>query len=412
MANTTLTADVIAKEALMILENNLVMAKLVHRAYEDEFTNKVNGYRKGESISIRRPQQFTTGTGATITTQDVVEGKFTLTVDTQRWVAFKFTSQDLTLQIDELGERVMKPALVQLANDVDADVFDLYKNIWNWVGTPGQTVNSFADFAKGPERLDSGGVPMDERYGVLSTADYWAMAGAQTALYLTGPAGDAYRKGVVGQVGNIGTYQAQNVKTHTTGSRDDTTPIVDGANQVTTWAASKDTGTMTFTADGFDNSVTVKEGDVFTIAGVYAVNPRTKSTLPFLQQFVVRADATADDSGGDITMTISPPIIVSGAFQTVSAAPADDAAIVWVGAASTGYPQNLVFQKNAFALCMVPMEKPPGAVDVARRSFNGISVRVIPGYDHTNDASSWRLDVLYGKKTLDAQLATRLSGTS
>jgi hypothetical protein len=71
----------------------------------------------------------------------------------------------------------------------------------------------------------------------------------------------------------------------------------------------------------------------------------------------------------------------------------------------------MVFHKNAFALVMVPMVKPPGAVDVARKTYKGYSVRVIPYYDGTNDVSNWRLDVLYGVKTVDARLATRLSGT-
>lgn len=410
MSNTTLTADIIAVKALDILENNLVASKLVYRGYESEFSNSVNGYKVGDTISIRRPQQFTTGTGPVIAAQDVVEGKFSLTVDTQRWVAFKFTSNDLTLKIDDLAERVMKPGLVQMANDIDADITGLYADVWNWVGTPGQTVNSFADFALAPQRLDSQAVPQDERAALLATADYWGMAGAQTALYLTGPAGDAYRKGNVGMVGNVDTYQAQNVKMMTAGTRDNTTPQVDTV-QSTTWAASKNAGTMSLITKGWDASATIEKGMVFTLAGSYAVNPVSKATLDYLQQFVVRT-ATSASGGGAATLTISPPIITSGAFQTVSAAPADSATITVMGTASTNYPQNLVFHKNAFTLAMVPMDKPPGAVEVARKSYKGLSVRVIPFYDGINDASTWRLDCLYGVKTIDARLATRLSGTA
>jgi hypothetical protein len=135
---------------------------------------------------------------------------------------------------------------------------------------------------------------------------------------------------------------------------------------------------------------------------VFAVNPVTKATLPHLQQFVVKADATANaTTTSTTTLTISPPIITSGAFQNVSAAALDAATVTILGTASTGYAQNMVFHKNAFALVMVPMVKPPGAVDVARRSYKGFQVRVIPYYDGTNDQSNWRLDVLYGVKTLD-----------
>jgi hypothetical protein len=87
-------------------------------------------------------------------------------------------------------------------------------------------------------------------------------------------------------------------------------------------------------------------------------------------------------------------------------------AITVLGTASTGYLQNLVFHKNAFALAVVPMEKPAGAVDVARKSYKGLSVRVVPYYDGTNDISNYRLDVLYGVKVIDNRLAVRMGGGS
>jgi hypothetical protein len=412
MSNTTLTADIIAKEAVMILENELVMANLVHRGYEEEFTNKVNGYTVGETVSIRRPTDFTVRDGKTAAIQDVVEGKIPVTVDKQKGVDFKFSSSDLTLQIDKLSERVIKPAMVQLANQIDRDVADLYKTVWNWVGTPGQTVNSFADFAKAPERLDLGAVPQDDRAAVMSPTDQWGMLGSQTALYMQDVAKDAYRRGKLGMIGNIDTYSSQNVQTMTAGTRDNTTPLVKGT-QSTTWAASKDTGTMTLDTDGWDTVTTIAAGEVFTIDAVFAVNPVTKATLPHLQQFVVTSDVTAHaTTTSSTTLTISPPIITSGAFQTVSAAALNDATITIMGTASTGYSQNMVFHKNAFSLVMVPMVAPPGAVDVARKSLNGYSVRVIPYYDGVNDVSNWRLDVLYGVKTVDARKATRLSGSA
>jgi len=412
MSNTTLTADIIAAEAIGILENNCVMGDLVYRGYEEEYSNKVNGYNVGDTISVRRPTDFTVRDGATAAIQDAVEGKFSIAVDKQKGVDFKFTSSDLTLKIGDLSQRIIKPAMVQLANQIDRDLAALYKDVWNWVGTPGNTIDSFADFAKAPTRLDLGAVPQDDRAAVLSPTDQWAMLGSQTALYMQDVAKDAYRRGKLGMIGNVDTYSSQNVQTHTGGTRDNTTPLVKGSGQTTTWASTKNTGTMTLNTDGWDANATLKQGDVFTIDAVYAVNPVTKATLPHLQQFVLTADATANGTTTNTTtLTISPPIITSGAFQTVSAAPLDDATITIMGTASTGYAQNMVFHKNAFSLVMVPMVKPPGAVDVARKSYKGYSVRVIPYYDGTNDVSNWRLDVLYGVKTVDARLATRISGT-
>lgn len=411
MPNRTLTADIIAKEAVMVLENTLVMGNLVYRGYEEEFDKKVNGYDIGETLSIRRPTDFTVRDGAVAQVQDITEGKISLTVDKRKGVDFKFTSQELTLNIGELSERIIKPAMVQLGNQIDRDVHALYKDVWNWVGTPGQSVNSFADFGKAPERLDLGAVPVDGRNAVLSPTDHWAMLGSQTALYMQDVAKSAYRKGSLGEIGGVATYSSQNVQTHTRGTAAGT-PLVKGT-QSTTWAASRDTNTMTLDTDGWDASTTIKQGDVFTIDGVFAVNPVTKATQPHLQMFVVKSDVTADGTTtSSTTLTISPPIITSGAQQTVSAAALNDATITILGTASTGYAQNLVFNKNAFALVMVPLVAPPGAAEVGRRSYKGYSVRVIPVYDGINDHSMWRLDVLYGTKVVDPRQATRLSGTS
>jgi hypothetical protein len=412
MANTTLTADIIAKEALMILDNECVMANNVHRAHEDEFEKSVNGYKVGTTVSIRKPAQFTVRDGAVASSQDVVEGTTSLTIDKQKGVDFEFTSTDLTLKIEDLSERVIKPAMVSLANQIDQDLMALYKNVPQWVGTPGQVVNSFADFAKAPERMDLGAVPSDLRKAVLSPTDAWGMLGSQTALYMQDAAKDAYRKGKLGTIGDVETYKTQNVPTHTVGPLGGT-PLVNGAAQQTTYATSKDTGTQTLVTDGWTASAAarVKAGDVFTIANVYDVNPITKVTLPHLKQFTVVSDASSDGSG-NATLTIAPAMILTGAYQNISAAPADNAALTFVGTASTGYAQNLVFHKNAFALAMVPLVKPPGAVDVSRQSYKGLSVRVIPFYDGTNDISKWRLDVLYGVKAIDPRLAVRLSGTA
>jgi hypothetical protein len=410
MSNRALTADVIAKEAVTILENTCVMGGLVYRGYEDEFSKKVNGFEVGDTISVRRPTDFTVRDGAVAAVQDAQEGKFSVAVDKRKGVDFKFTSQELTLSIGEISERFIKPAMIQLGNQIDRDVHALYKQVWNWVGTAGQTIDSFADFAKGPTRLDLGAVPTDERKAVLSPTDHWAMIGAQTALYMQDVAKGAYRQGSLGMIGGVDTYSSQNVTTHTRGTAVGT-PLVKGT-QSTTWAASRDTGTMSLDTDGWDTVTTLKEGDVFEIDAVFAVNPVTKATLPHLQQFVIRADVTAHaTTTSSTTLTISPPIITSGAFQTVSAAALNDATITIKGTASTGYAQNLMFRKNAFSLVMVPLVSPPGAVDVGRRSYKGYSVRVIPVYDGINDHSMWRLDVLYGVKTVDARQALRISGT-
>lgn len=414
MANTTLTADIIAKEAVRILDNELVMAKKVFRGYEEDFQKKVNGYEVGDTISIRRPTDFTVRKGSTMAVQNVTEGKLKLVIDTFDGIDFKFTSQDLTLKIEDLSERVIKPAMVQLANQVDVDLHGLYAGVSNWVGTPGQLINSFADFAKGPERLDEGAVPQDGRTGVLCPADNWALVGSQTSLYNDTINKPAYREGTTGMIGGVDLYQTQNVATHITGSRSGSI-LIDLSITASTISYDdvKDTNRQTIHIDALGGATqTVKAGDVFMIDGVYAVNPVTKAPLSYLKMFTVVQDATG--VGSETDLVISPAMIWDGAFKNVDVQGVTDLnnqPVTFIGAASTGYRQNMIFHKNAFALVSVPLVRPPGAVDVSRQTYKGTSVRVIPVYDGVNDVSAWRLDILYGKGVVDERLATRISGT-
>ena len=413
MANTALTADVVAKEALVMLENELGVLDTFHRAHEDEFASEVNGFKKGATIRIRRPADFTVRTDATMNLQDAIEGRTTLTVDKQIGVDFSFTSADLTLSVSKLSERFIKPAMSSIVNEMARDCMStFYQGVYNWVGTPGSTIDSFADFAKGTERLDLMAVPTSNRYAALHPQDHWGMLGAQTALYITDAAKGAYREGSLGKIAGVETYMSQVMPTHLTGSRVVlTTPITAAASgdQAVSYDSAKNTWTQDLVTTGY-GSATLKAGDVFTIADLYMVNPKTKAATSILQQFVVTANYTTDSTD---TITISPPIITSGPHQTVALSTGTFASnvITDIGVASTSYRQNLMYHKNAFGLACVPMELPQGAVNAARQSYKGFSVRVIPVYDGVNDVSKWRLDMLYGRTVLDPRLATRISGT-
>lgn len=411
--NTTLTADVVAKAALAILDNELGWLKKLYRAHESEFTSSVNGYKIGDTVRIRRPVDFTVRTTSTMDLQNVIEGRTTLTVDQIRGVDFGLSSTELTLSVEEVAERFIKPAVINIVNMCAKDVAEqMYQGAYNWVGTPGQTINSFTDFALGPQRLDEMTVPMSDRCALLSPADHWGLMGSQTALYISDAARSAYREGSLGQIAGIDMYMSQVTPTHTNGTADNTTPLVKGASQTTTYDSVKNTWTGSIDTDGWDSGATITAGTVFTIDGVYMVNAKTKAATTVLQQFVVVSDVTAQaTTTNSTTLTISPPIIITGPHQTVNAAPANDATITVLGSASTGYKQNMVFHKNSMALAVVPLEMPQGAVNPARESKNGLSIRVIPVYDGVSDTSKWRLDLLYGRKLIDPRLITRISGT-
>lgn len=412
MTQQILTPSIIAQEALMQLENNLVMGNLVHRDYKNEFV------KIGDTVSIRKPVKFEVVDGATRTNQDVEEGSTNITISSRKHVSWNFSTQDLTLSISQYSERYITPAMIALANQVDRDLCSLYSSIWNWVGTPGQTINAFTDLAAAPQRLDEQAVPQDMRRAVLSPADSWGMIGNLTGLNLgdsgnRSPQAEAYRMASLGRVANLDTYMDQNVQRHTVGAGSTGTPVISGSGQTTTYASVLTTNSMSLVTKGWTSAAGLKAGDVFTIDAVFAVNPVSKDTLDYLQPFVLTADVTANaTTTNNTTLTISPAIITSGPYQTVSAAPADAATITYVGTGGTIYPQNLVFHKNAFALVMVPLEMPDSIGWKARQTHDGISVRLVKDYDIDNDVEIVRADVLYGTKAIYPDLATRASGAA
>lgn len=422
MPNTVLNAQIIAAESVLVLENELIMGSRVYRGYEEEFDKRINGYEVGDNISVRKPQQFSVRQTAVAVPQDIQEGKMTLTVNLQKGIDFRFTGADLSLKIDDLSERIIKPAMVRLANQIDVDVMNLFPAIPNWVGQPAvgsdAPISSFAMFARAAERLDQGACPQENRSAVLAPDSYWALAASQTALFLPQVGAQAYRRGEIGEIGGVATYMSQNVPTYLGTAANDDAATVTGA-QSTTYAAVMNTeatpGTMSLVTGGWGTTDLIRAGTVFTIGtagtAVLAVNPVTKALLPYQQMFTVMADVTA--AGGAATLLITPPIIPIGtdaAFGTTNIAAGAGATIQVVGGDSLNYRQNLMFHRNAFALVMVPMVKPPGAVDVARKSYKGTSVRVVPYYDGANDISNYRLDVLYGVKVIDNRLAVRMTG--
>lgn len=427
MANAMLSPKVYANTFLKLLKNSVVLPKLVSSEYKDIVVSPISktGQKNGSTVYIKRPPMFTVRDGAVAQVQDVVEGEIAVTIDKQKGVDVEFTSLEETLTVDGLlKSKIMQAKASALANQIDQDLHAETKKFYNWVGTPGQLINSYADLTKAPQRLDEMGVEQDGRIGLLPPADAWAMLGNLSSLTAqTKEATDALTRAKLPMLGNIDWYSTQNAATVTTGTRDGNA-LVDGASQNVTYASVKDGNwTQTLSIDNVGNAKTVVAGEVFTIADVYAVNPLTKATLPYLQQFTVitggTSVATATGDNQNLDLTISPPIITSGAFQTVSAAPADNAAIQWMGSDTetdtdaTTYSFGTVFRPEALALVSAKLIMPySGEADFATDPETGLTVRYWRTSDGTNDTHLHRFDVVYGVKNVDPRRGTRISGTA
>lgn len=402
--NTLLTPSLITKEALTILENNLVMAKKVRRDYDKYFGKSLPTVGKiGDTLTIRKPNRFTVRTNSTLSAQNIVEPSTSIVIDKVAGVDFSFTSRELTLNIEEFSERYLKPAMATIANKIDFDLLALYKNVYNQVGTPRVTPATFAALAATTRRLNEEAAPKDkDRHGIIDPAAEVTLADAFKAFFNPNRAiSDQYEDAEIGRVGGIGWNMDQNVNLHTTGSVSNTTPAID--TNVTA-------GDTTFHLDGLNGAtVTANEGDTFTVAGIYAVNPQSRQSTGVLRQFVVTATTTAVGSEF-AALPISPAPYASGAFQNVTALPVDGDLVTFFDPASATSTQNLAFHKDAFALVTVPLELPEGVHFAARDSYKGINMRIVRQYTISDDAIPTRIDVIYGVKTLYQELAVRLAG--
>ena len=168
-------------------------------------------------------------------------------------------------------------------------------------------------------------------------------------------------------------------------------------------------GATTIAITGAGNGDTVKAGDVFTVAGCYAVNPQTRESTGSLFQFVATADVTLDGSGAG-NITVAPIYTSTNALATVDSFPASGAAVVFVGASGTTYAQNMAYHKDAIAFATADLLLPQGVDMASRAVHNGISLRVVRQYDINNDRMPCRVDVLYGYNTIRPQMAVRMWG--
>ena len=400
MSNSILTIDMITRKALEILENNLVITRNVNRQYDDSFA--VEGAKIGSTLRIRLPDRALVTDGAALQVQDDNEQFTTLTVASQKHIGVNFTSAELTMQLDDFAERVLKPRISQLASSIDADVANAYKSLGNTVGTPGTTPSTSLVLLQAQQKLNENAAVMNPRYATVNPAANAGLVEGMKGLFNpTDTISKQFKNGMMGTgvLGYDEINMSQSIKQHTTGSR------VATGNSVTTTVSSEGASSIALT---IGSGLTVKAGDVFTVGSCFAVNPQTRESTGSLFQFVALADATA--SSGTWTVTVAPMYSAANALATMDALPATGATVTFVGAASTQYAQNLVYHKDAITFATADLLLPQGVDMAARAVHNGISLRIVRQYDINNDRMPCRIDVLYGFSTIRPQMACRIWG--
>ena len=399
MSNSLLTIDMITRKSLEILENNLVITRNVNRQYDDSFA--VEGAKIGSTLRIRLPDRALVTDGAALQVQDDNEQFTTLTVSSQKHIGINFTSAELTMQLDDFAERVLKPRISQLASTVDADVANAYKLIGNSVGTPGQAPATALVLLQAQQKLNENAATMSPRYATVNPAANAGLVNGLSGFFNpTDVISRQFKNGMMGEqvLGYEEVNMSQSIKVHTCGTR--------AATGNTTGAAVTSEGATTLTLT-VGSGETIAAGDVFTIADCFAANPQTRESTGSLFQFVALSSSTATTTA---TVTVAPMYSAGNALCTMVSLPATSKAVVFVGAASTSYPQNMVYHRDAIAFATADLLLPQGVDMASRAVHNGISLRVVRQYDINNDRMPCRVDVLYGYNTIRPQMGCRIWG--
>lgn len=404
MASTLLTVDEITAEALRILHNNLKFIGSIDKQHDKKTT--YGGQKRGASIRIRKPIQPVIRSGWTLNAQDVVEEYETLTVGTVRGVDLNFTDAEMSQSITDFSRQFIQPSVKRLASEIESVVLDgAVKDVYNLVGTAGTTPAAALAYLQAGARLSHMLAPVEDRCVLISPdATAATVNGLSSLFHAASKIEEQYKQGAMGRnvLGFSNWFESNLVPTITCGTRAGSI-LIDGT------VATE--GTQTIHIDTFDGATnTVAEGDVFTVADVYAVNPETKATLPFLQQFVVQSAVTA--SGSEVDVTVLPKLYTSasGGLQTVSAMPVDGKAVTFVGTASTAYPQNLAYHPEFCTFATANLEMPSDVNFKSQMSVDGVNIRILRQYDINNAMYPCRMDVYFGYLVQRAQMACRIIG--
>ena len=429
--DTLLTISQVTNESLMVLENNLPFASQVSRKYDDSFA--IEGAKIGDTINVRKPPRFIGTSGPNLNVEDynqtsvpvivgnpAFNGGTTNPYGDQFHVDTAFTTKDLRLSLGAFSDNVIKPSVAAIANRIDTIGLLLAKNaVGNIVGTPGTAPSTLLTYLTASAYMSSEGCPVDDGNRAIIVEPFTSASIVDSLKGLFTPSdkiAEQYRKGSMGKdTGGMNWKVGQNVALHSFGSwlggvaSTLTANTADAGILSAGWAS---TSTITLTQGA---TLTLNQGDVISIAGIYPVNPQNRKQYGSkTRTFTVQTTATGT-GGGTFAVTVAPAIITAGQFQnsvvnTSSATAAVTPYSIGVSGVGVNSPQNIMFHKNAFTLAMVDMPLVEGVEFAGRASDKeaGLSIRVVRQYTVNNDQIPCRFDSLWGWAALYPELAIRV----
>jgi hypothetical protein len=406
--NTTITPTWVSKDTAMFWKLGIRLINQADRGYGKEWQNLPEGAKIGYTVQQRIPTAPIVSEGQALQLQPYINQTVPISLTHQLQTACGWSTADDTVIIEEVQERWTRPAGKSLAAKCDALFgLEVYKAVYNTIGTPGTSISDTQTFLDGAAKLTNIG----GGEGLVAVLDPKAMAklvGSQFAIFNL-PGGTRNFK--TGQFSgeNLGVdawYQDPFLPTHTTGSFTASTPVVSGASQTGSTLAISGMGTYA-----------LKAGDTFKLAGVNSVNPVGKNDTGDLAEFSLSVDVSGSSTA---TLTFTPAIITSGPLQTVTASPANGAAITFTGATgtvgatmtATTSKQSLIFNPSAFAFVNAPLSRKLAGAETGqiRDAEAKVSMRYVEQYNIQTDQEPRRIDMLVGNAPVQPYFALRVWG--
>ena len=405
MSNTDLTLDMITSECLRLAHEKAAFIGTVNRQFDSSWSKEGP---TGDTLRIRLPSQYTRRQGSRVMdVQDNVQLSTSLVRATQDGVDMRWNSREFAMDVDldRLSELHLKPAMATLVSGIESDFLQaMTKATWNTAGTPGSAPSDLAAVGAARAKLNQNLAPKDgNRYIQMDSVSMGSLVNGLKGVFQdSAQIKEQYREGMVGRSAMADFYENERVFSltnqtsvaHTSGVLNGPT-LVNGLSTVTTATA----GLPAI-------------GSVFTVAGVFAVHPETKTAYANLQQFTVTATNSAS------TMTISPAIFINGPQQNVAQASGakltstsnvTSGALTFVGAQTTSYVHNLMYHRDAFTFATAALPLMAAAEKCVVKTFDGLSIRLWQDADIRNDEFLTRLDILYGYAAIRPQWASRIT---
>lgn len=391
MSNQILTIDQITKASLAVLRSKLNFVNNINNQYDSSFAQ--SGAKIGDALRVRKPAQFVVRNGSTMVTKDYKENSVNLKIDSQTGVDVEFTGAELTLSLDEFTARVIEPAMARLAAEIESRVISKSIAGAGNVLKKGAGTIALKDFLKANAKLNKNAISPSGRYAWLSPDAQVEVLDELKGLFNSqSEISKQYTEGKMGRAAGLDWFENTFLPSLVI-------PAI--ATAVTDGALTANFSKVVVKAAG--NATVIKAGTPFTIAGIYAVHPETGDTLGDLYSFVVAEDATASAAGA-ITLKLTQPAIGPGALgvkvpgQNISAWPADEAVVATF--TNGTYQTNLVAQRDSIAFASADLPLPEGT-NASREVLDGLSIRVVRGYDIKEDKHPCRFDILWGSGVLE-----------